>query len=51
MLRETTVGSGDFEGVARYPDGRFRHGRYHGVDGVPEGASYLYFIDEKPKFY
>jgi hypothetical protein len=49
MLRETTVGSGDFEGVARYPDGRFRHGRYHGVDGVPEGASYLYFVDDKPK--
>lgn len=49
MLRETTVGSGDFEGVSRYPDGRFRHGRYHGVDGVPEGASYLYFVDDEPK--
>jgi hypothetical protein len=49
MLRETTVGSGDFEGVAQYPDGRYRHGRYHGVDGVPEGASYLYFVDDKPK--
>ncbi|CCB66604.1 metallophosphoesterase [Hyphomicrobium sp. MC1] len=49
MLRETTVASGDFEGVARYPDGRFRHGRYHGVDGVPEGASYLYFVDDEPK--
>ncbi|MBX9647137.1 MAG: metallophosphoesterase [Xanthobacteraceae bacterium] len=49
MLRETTVASGDFEGVARYPDGRYRHGRYHGVDGVPEGASYLYFVDDQPK--
>lgn len=49
MLRETTVASGDFEGVARYPDGRYRHGRYHGVDGAPEGASYLYFIDDQPK--
>jgi hypothetical protein len=49
MLRETTVGSGDFEGVAKYPDGRYRHGRYHGVDGAPEGASYLYFIDAQPK--
>jgi hypothetical protein len=49
MLRETTVGSGDFEGVSRYPDGRYRHGRYHGVDGVPEGASYLYFIGDEPK--
>jgi len=49
MLRETTVASGDFEGVSRYPDGRYRHGRYHGVDGAPEGASYLYFIDDEPK--
>ena len=49
MLRETTVGSGDYEGVSRYPDGRYRHGRYHGVDGVPEGASYLYFVDDEPK--
>jgi 3',5'-cyclic AMP phosphodiesterase CpdA len=49
MLRETTVASGDFEGVSKYPDGRYRHGRYHGVDGVPEGASYLYFVDEEPK--
>ncbi len=49
MLRETTVASGDYEGVSRYPDGRWRHGRYHGVDGVPEGASYLYFIDDEPK--
>lgn len=49
MLRETTVASGDFEGVSRYPDGRYRHGRYHGVDGAPEGASYLYFVDDEPK--
>jgi hypothetical protein len=49
MLRETTVASGDFEGLSRYPDGKYRHGRYHGVDGVPEGASYLYFVDNEPK--
>jgi hypothetical protein len=49
MLRETTVASGDYEGLSRYPDGRYRHGRYHGVDGVPEGASYLYFVDDEPK--
>jgi len=49
MLRETTVASGDYEGLSRYPDGTYRHGRYHGVDGVPEGASYLYFVDGKPK--
>jgi hypothetical protein len=49
MLRNTTVASGDYEGVSRYPDGSYRHGRYHGVDGVPEGASYLYFVDDQPK--
>jgi hypothetical protein len=49
MLRDTTVASGDYEGVSRYPDGTYRHGRYHGVDGVPEGASYLYFVDDQPK--
>ncbi len=49
MLRETTVASGDFEGLSQYPDGRYRHGRYHGADGAPEGASYLYFIDDEPK--
>jgi len=49
MLRETTVASGDYEGVSRYPDGRYRHGRYHGADGAPEGASYLYFVDDEPK--
>src|SRR5262245_12550354 len=49
MLRETTVGSGDYEGVSRNPDGTFRSGRYHGPDGAPEGASYLYFLGEKPK--
>ena len=49
MRRETTVGSGDYEGVSRNPDGTFRFGRYHGPDGAPEGASYLYFLGDKPK--
>ena len=49
MLRETTVGSGDFEGVQKNPDGTYRRGRYHGADGAPEGASYLYFLGDKPK--
>jgi hypothetical protein len=49
MLRETTVGSGDFEGVEKNPDGTYRRGRYHGADGAPEGASYLYFLGDKPK--
>ena len=49
MLRETTVGSGDYEGVSRNPDGTFRSGKYHGPDGAPEGASYLYFLGDQPK--
>ncbi len=41
MLRETTVASGDFEGL-----------RYHGHQpdgGSREGDSYLYYVDGKPK--
>jgi len=38
MLRETTVGSGDYEGVSKNADGTYRSGRYHGPDGAPEGA-------------
>jgi hypothetical protein len=49
MLRETTVGSGDFEGVRKNPDGTYRRGKYHGADGAPEGASYLHFPGDKPK--
>ena len=49
MLRETTVGSGDYEGVKKNPDGSYRRGKYHGADGAPEGASYLYFVGDKPK--
>lgn len=51
MLRETTVGSGDWEGVIKNPNGTFTS-RYHGHQpdaGVSEGASYLYFVDGKPK--
>ncbi|MBX7209018.1 MAG: metallophosphoesterase [Verrucomicrobiaceae bacterium] len=52
MLRETTVGSGDWEGVEKLPDGSFKS-RYHGVQKdagtAVEGASYLYFLDDKPK--
>jgi Calcineurin-like phosphoesterase len=49
MLRETTVGSGDYEGVSRNADGTYRSGKYHGPDGAPEGASYLYFLGDQPK--
>lgn len=41
MLKNTTVASGEGEGV---------EGKYHGrmKDGAPEGASYLYWVDDKP---
>jgi hypothetical protein len=51
MLRETTVGSGDFEGGTLNPDGTYTS-RYHGYQkdgGSPEGSSYLYYVDDKPK--
>ncbi|MDP6778932.1 MAG: metallophosphoesterase [Candidatus Latescibacteria bacterium] len=41
MLRETTVASGPWEGV----DGGY-HGRFE--EGAPKGASYLYWIGDKP---
>jgi len=58
MLKETTVGSGLWEGTGKPgPDGQ-RGGvprekysfAYHGYfrDGAPQGASYLYFVDDKP---
>ncbi|MGH7946914.1 MAG: metallophosphoesterase family protein [Opitutaceae bacterium] len=48
MLKETTVGSGPWEGYWRYKDEWVQH--YHGyyADGGPEGASYLYWVDGKP---
>ncbi len=51
MLRETTVGSGDFEGGTLNPDGSYTS-RYHGYQkdgGSPEGSSYLYYVDDQPK--
>ncbi len=41
MLKETTVASGDWEGV----DGGY-HGRFE--DGAPIGASYLYWVGGEP---
>ena len=49
MLKETTVASGPWEGYV--PDGQGGwKSHYHGyfADGGPEGASYLYFIEDKP---
>ncbi|MDZ4849160.1 MAG: metallophosphoesterase [Pirellulaceae bacterium] len=51
MLRETTVGSGDFEGGNFNAKGEYIS-RYHGNQedgGSPEGSSYLYYVDDKPK--
>ncbi|MDA0710536.1 MAG: metallophosphoesterase [bacterium] len=41
MLKETTVASGDWEGV----EGQY-HGRFE--DGAPVGASYLYWVGGQP---
>ena len=49
MLKETTVASGPWEGYV--PDGQGGwKSHYHGYfpDGAPEGASYLYFIEDRP---
>jgi hypothetical protein len=49
MLKETTVGSGPWEGYVRDEQGTWQP-RYHRyfADGGPEGASYLYFVDGQP---
>jgi len=41
MLKDTTVASGEWEGV----EGGY-HGRFE--DGAPIGASYLYFVGDRP---
>lgn len=48
MLRETTVASGSWEGFVRNGERWVSH--YHGYfpNGGPEGASYLYWLDEQP---
>lgn len=49
MLRETTVASGPWEGFRKKADGGWKP-YYHGYypKGGPEGASYLYWLDDKP---
>ena len=49
MLKETTVASGAWEGFSKETNGQWKS-KYHGYfpDGGPEGASYLYFVDDKP---
>jgi hypothetical protein len=48
VLKNTTVASGDWEGMRRNADGAWEswyHGYYE--QGTPQGASYLYWVDSK----
>lgn len=49
MLKETTVASGEWEGFVKGNDGNWKP-HYHGYypRGGPQGASYLYWLDDKP---
>ncbi len=49
MLKETTVASGEWEGFTKTADGQWKS-NYHGYfpKGGPRGASYLYWLDDKP---
>lgn len=49
MLKETTAGSGPWEGFIKQADGSYM-GFFHGYapDGGPEGASYLYWCGDTP---
>jgi hypothetical protein len=49
MLKNTTVASGEWEGMRRNKKGEWDswyHGYYEGK-GTPQGASYLYWVDSK----
>jgi len=49
MLKDTTVASGEWEGMTKDAEGNWRSG-FHGYfpQGAPKGASYLYFVDSVP---
>jgi hypothetical protein len=49
MPKDTTVASGEWEGMDKDENGNWRGG-YHGYkpQGTPAGASYLYFVGGKP---
>jgi hypothetical protein len=49
VLKNTTVASGEWEGMMRTNQGGWKAG-YHGYfpEGTPQGASYLYWVDSKP---
>ena len=49
MLKDTTVASGEWEGMTKDADGNWGAG-FHGYkpQGAPAGASYLYFVGSVP---
>jgi hypothetical protein len=49
MLKDTTVASGEWEGMQRDENGAWKTG-YHGYfpQGTPQGASFLYWVNSKP---
>jgi hypothetical protein len=49
VLKDTTVASGEWEGMRRDENGAWRSW-YHGYfpQGTPQGASFLYWVDSKP---
>ena len=49
MLKDTTVASGEWEGMRRGKNGDWEPA-YHGYypQGTPQGASYLYWVDSRP---
>ncbi len=49
VLKDTTVASGEWEGMRRGADGAWQPW-YHGYypQGTPQGASFLYWVDSRP---
>ena len=49
VLKDTTVASGEWEGLQRDENGAWKP-KYHGCfpQGTPQGASFLYWVDSKP---
>lgn len=49
MLKNTTVASGEWEGMRRDEKGQWKnwYHRYYEGKGTPQGASYLYWVDSK----
>lgn len=49
VLKDTTVASGEWEGMQKSADGGWKS-KYHGYypQGTPQGASYLYWVDSRP---